>query len=876
MRKRHTNTQRVGIALLLLLSGIVNGQDCQFPQQVYKTGDGARHVVDADFNQDGVTDLAVANAGNDTVTVLLGLGDGTFDSKVDYATDSAPRKLAVGDFNSDQVPDLVVACEIGESVSVLLGNGDGTFSPAMNSSVGRHPLGMSIGDFNEDSIADVAVANLNGFSVSILLGNGDGTFAPQLVYDFGANIFDVASADLNGDTHLDLVVPEYSQNQITIMLGNGDGTFSTGETFFASFLHLMYPTSLALEDFDGDNVLDLAVADSMENEIFLFSGHGDGTFMFLDVVDVTLPCANVTAVDFDGDQNLDLLFQGFSRDNVAIVYGNGDLTFGVEQVLTRIEDPTVITAVDLDNNAAMDLIVPSFEHGDVTVVLGFTAGELDTSQPIVPSLGSDPKLVDLNNDSIMDIVGYSYFLNEAYSLIGNGDGTFQDALPYEFTLGQDVQDLNLADFNGDGILDLASVFSADDGTSTASIVLGNGDGTFANESSLLVGGQPRSLAVGDFNGDNIDDLIVADDGPSNESIKVFFGVGNGSFLPSVEYPLPNGARKLDAADLNNDESLDLIVGDGSFNDGSVSIFLNDGNGNFFAGPSYSFDSYFGFEVGDWDRDGTPDFIVNGEGALQVFRGLGDGSFLHFGSFLGAPHVSDMVIGDINGDELIDLAVTEQASDKITVFLNTGTGDFTLSSFRIPGASYLTTKDLDQNSTMDIVVVSNGFIASGLHILLNHDCNSTPQRVVPDSIMVTHGNQFSGGALQLGTSDDADLSIRRSPQDILARTEFEVSGISSVGKPGSIEIVFEGSVFSRTPIQQTIEMFNHTDTSWEQVDLRPASRFSDATVILPISGDVSRFVDPVTREIKARVNFQSPTARTSFASNTDQFVWIVGQ
>ena len=158
---------------------------------------GASQSVAADFNGDGIPDLAVVNpcngsdcgSGYASVAVLIGNGDGSFQAPVIYATGSyQPMSLAAGDFNADGVPDLVVASQCASSVncvtglvSVLLGNGDGTFqSPVPYSTGTGNSYFVATGDFNGDGNLDLAVANQIGPSansvVVILLGNGDGTF----------------------------------------------------------------------------------------------------------------------------------------------------------------------------------------------------------------------------------------------------------------------------------------------------------------------------------------------------------------------------------------------------------------------------------------------------------------------------------------------------------------------------------------------------------------------------------------------------------------------------------------------------------------------------------------------------------------------------
>src|SRR6266436_6398742 len=132
-------------------------------------------VAVGDFNGDGVPDLVVADRVSNNVSVLLGNGDGTFQTPVAFATGTRPQSVAVGDFNGDGKLDLVVANEGSNNVSVLLGNGDGAFQAAQNFPAGTNPQSVAVGDFNGDGKLDLAVANEGSGDVSVLLGNGDGT-----------------------------------------------------------------------------------------------------------------------------------------------------------------------------------------------------------------------------------------------------------------------------------------------------------------------------------------------------------------------------------------------------------------------------------------------------------------------------------------------------------------------------------------------------------------------------------------------------------------------------------------------------------------------------------------------------------------------------
>ena len=137
--------------------------------------------------------------------------------------------MVVGDFNGDGKVDLAVTNATDNKVSILLGNGDGAFQPQATYNVGGQPGPIAVGDFNGDGKLDLAVGNLTGQTISVLIGNGDGTFRPQVTYSTsGVMPISIAVGDFTGDGKLDIVIADYPYSTMQIMIGNGDGTFQPG------------------------------------------------------------------------------------------------------------------------------------------------------------------------------------------------------------------------------------------------------------------------------------------------------------------------------------------------------------------------------------------------------------------------------------------------------------------------------------------------------------------------------------------------------------------------------------------------------------------------------------------------------------------------
>lgn len=218
----------------------------------------------ADLNRDGNLDIVAASAGASLILVLLGNGDGTFGAPAITVTGThGPTGIAVGDTNRDGIPDIVMALGSGtspNSIGVLLGNGDGTFQTIRPYTAGASPYAVALGDFNRDGVPDVAVTLEGGAGaryVAILLGLVGGGFGAATTYPLSALPLNIATADIDGDGILDIVVPGYYPGtQISYLRGLGDGTFAAKVDITVG----SNPTNLAIGDFNRDGRPDIATA----------------------------------------------------------------------------------------------------------------------------------------------------------------------------------------------------------------------------------------------------------------------------------------------------------------------------------------------------------------------------------------------------------------------------------------------------------------------------------------------------------------------------------------------------------------------------------------------------------------------------------------
>lgn len=274
----------------------------------------------ADFNRDGIPDLAVATAGCPVALppglyVALGKGDGTFIPGSVHASAKFPSGLAAADFNGDGIVDLLMDNSEGGH-KLHLGKGDGTFQPPTQVPGVQgwvYNSGVIAADFNRDGKIDIAFIGNTGSSFTVQLGNGDGTFNDGPIY-VGTNI---ATGDLNQDGILDIVAVDfYPSIQIDVLTGNGDGTFTLAQT---------YPDSSGIEaaigDLNNDGSIDFVVSDDVTpGDIKIFNGMTNGAF-----VERSVPMPGgtrpIALVDLDGDGYLDVIAAEY--DHVVVLRNTG-------------------------------------------------------------------------------------------------------------------------------------------------------------------------------------------------------------------------------------------------------------------------------------------------------------------------------------------------------------------------------------------------------------------------------------------------------------------------------------------------------------------------------------------------------------------------
>jgi subtilase family serine protease len=336
--------------------------------QAPATGQYPLAIATADFNQDGIPDLAIANNSAATVTILLGKGDGTFTAAASaLSVGSYPTAIVAGDFNGDGIADLAVANSNSNYISIFVGKGDGSFTPSSdNPPTGSQPVALVLGDLNGDGIPDLAALNASSGTVTVELGNGDGTFTPSpLSAQAGSYPRAMSAADFNNDGILDLAVVGGYNSTLAILLGNGDGSFTAAIP--PTLPQNSNPNGVIAADFNQDGNPDLAVIDSYTNVIYIFLGHGDGTFAAAASNATGLNSASkCSAADLNGDGKPDLVEVNGSQ--MGILLGNGDGTFAAVTTVSAGNYPSAIAAGDFNGDGTQDLAITN-TYNNTAVIL---------------------------------------------------------------------------------------------------------------------------------------------------------------------------------------------------------------------------------------------------------------------------------------------------------------------------------------------------------------------------------------------------------------------------------------------------------------------------------------------------------------------------
>ena len=590
----------------------------------------------ADFNNDGLPDIVYADPGGDTEAwVFINQGDGTF-KRSQLLIFGFPMGdvfivgTAAGDLNSDGCQDALVLFNFG---GAFIYNGDcsGTFKTLnfTTTGLGDAAFNAAVVDVNGDGhpdlvttgvliVADAFFGKPAGDLLTVLLNDGTGKLLPPQVYRGDTSVFAFAVADVNGDGKPDIVTANQDSDSATVFLNDGKGGFGAPQGSYVGYLTSGGTgTSNApwgdflVSDLNGDGHPDLAFVAQPQNtgapwRLATLLNDGTGHFAAaqgIDILDFGLIPGDYVLADFRNTGKPDFLEIGsiFSGGSPALIYAknHGDGTFAPAVVTAAPAAQGIIGVGDFNNDGKLDFVVagqqpgslPNSRYQTLTTFLGngdgtFTQGATVSFYPPPNNGGWPAHLVvgDFNGDGKLDVLVW-IFVNVTnnpeplFELLGNGDGTFQNAK----MVVPDIQPFAVADLNHDGQPDIVELQEhvVDWGlaaTLVYNIYIAQPDGSFklSNTYQSYAGspdphfffasspGNGLHPMIADFNGDGEMDIAAfqtprAARNSPNTYLQVLLGNGDATFTPSyVAFPLKKLYAPGVAADVNGDGRADLI------------------------------------------------------------------------------------------------------------------------------------------------------------------------------------------------------------------------------------------------------------------------------------------------------------------------------
>lgn len=654
---------------------------------------------------------------------------------------TAPMVSVQGDFNGDGKPDVASIVQDLDSnfwLSILLSNGDGTFQTPVLTAVSFSATDLlASADLNGDGKADVVLVHAN--SVDVFLGDGTGNFAAAVNYaDSISSPAAVGLAILHGDTHLDLVIASATvdgsgSSPVATLKGTGSGTFLTA----TAAQH--YPGSInsgILVDVNGDGYLDLVSA----SQFFLGSSGDFAAPAALSTGDACRSLTGSVAVaDVNGDTKLDIVSADCSNGTITVFLGNGDGTFGAGTSFSAGHRPGAVVLADVNGDGKIDAVVTDFFSMDEMVLFGngdgtFAAPAL--GYPVGGDVWTGPVVADFNGDGRPDVMIPSSIPDEWSSLVylaNTGNGAF--VAPHDYFdpngaagTSADSYGMATADLNGDGLADFVVGNLSDDASVGVTVFLSNTTTKALHFSANYgSGGYLKFVALADIDGDGKVDLVASNGDPTQGTLLVFRGNGDGTFQTSpttISVASGAGLGQLVVGDFDGNGKPDIAVLDTI---GNVWVLLNNstsGSPSFAAPVNYAL-TWTGWEIAaaDLANNGNLDLVITQAQSTAVSILLGDGSgvFLPQPDFdLGSAYPGGLALAQLNPNGNVDLIVTiDDSNDGMGIAVAAGNGDGTFNAPILYPATSDTTgtitpfpaevrvADLDRDGNLDLIFTNAG-------------------------------------------------------------------------------------------------------------------------------------------------------------------------
>jgi len=651
----------------------------------YTVGPTPRSGALADINGNGFLDLVVVNESADMLTILFDNADGTFGQigEVDFPAGSRPGAVRVQDLNGDGFQDLIVANAGSDSISLVIGKANGEFLDPQPIAVGQEPSGIWAGQLAGDATAEIIVTNLVSNALSLLQFDGT-TYVQTALIPCGNGPRHIAAADLNLDANLDLIVSNLNTGDFSILLGQGGGVFSTE-------IKYVFPRPVArfvVTDFNGDTLPDLAallfnkIGEDRQPASFFCVAFGDGTGGFKNLATYGSGWGGIgiAAVELNGDSRVDLATSDLSRNTVSVIYNRGNGTFQCDRRFELGAKPGPAVIADFNQDGVPDVAVANRDGNTISILAGDGGGAFQSLNPIL--LTASPQCLasgDLNNDGKDDLVVHLSQQFVVWVYLGSGGGAFLPPSTYNILaenqgLPPQVLSLTIADMNNDTFADIITGNTKRD---SVSVLVNNGVGRFPSRVVTAVDNYPLAVWANDVNRDgNMDVVLVSRNDPevstdgAEPRLARWFGNGDGTFEESSHLRVSTGAgpRSLEMADVSGNGRKDAVT----VHPGGNSLYLLESvsDGGFSPGARLSIgEDPVAVALADIKRDGKNDLVCAlNVGSVVVRFSRGGLEFEGPNNFIVTPGISDVLVADLNADSYPDLITINSVKNDMAVIL----------------------------------------------------------------------------------------------------------------------------------------------------------------------------------------------------------------
>ncbi|CAF0766162.1 unnamed protein product [Adineta steineri] len=772
-----------------------------------------------DFNHNNKTDFVVTKYGINEIEIFLDFNNETFVNRIKLSTGNLiPFNIIVGYFNKDNHLDLAILYSLNDSLSLWMGSGTGTFQqgPIYSTGLNSKSSSIAINMLNNDNLIDIAITNRDTNNIGIFYGTYADFYDKQL--NSISNSFEsklILMKDINQDNFDDMILLDSTGENIGVLGNRGNGTFtkliqfSINDDFTISYF--------ILQDFNHDNIMDIILMDTVESQVKIALGLNNGRFKENITYSVSSSdfYQRIVVGDLNNDNTFDFISFGSPMNChicVLLTYQNG--TYSRIPTFLNISSwmPSYLDINDLNNDKNLDIIFSIQDQSGFFVLFGNGNGSF-SQEMYYPSTSGDiissTIITDLNNDNHLDII--ALYQNSFLTVsIGYSNGLFYNDVPYALPASTNLQKMIVADLNNDKYLD---VIVNDLNSYVITVLYGFGNGILGRMSNYSVSSDfmPTSVAISDINNDKQSDLILVNN--NDPTISFFLGYDPGALNNQLTYPTMSSSRpiSISVGDLNHDMKDDLIIA--NYGIGSIEILLGNNETTLFTNKmTYSMGNNSlpkSILLNDFNGDTYLDIAIANYGSdtINILLGFNDGNFGNKSTYSTGSQSgpSSLAIGDLNNDTQLDLVVANYDSDNIGIFFAYDYPGF-YNSLDYPTGSnsqplIIMAGDLNNDTYLDLVVVNQK--GGNIGVFLAYNNGSFASQITYSTGL--NSNPYQGAIGDVNNDEILDVIVFAYSGALWI---LYGSGNGSFANPTNVD--YEGYIFPTTLAVHDLDNDNRLD------------------------------------------------------------------